>query len=125
MCTLRGQELFKNTKLRHTEARHVQVEVRLEVKASDNGEQEHVEETNQTQDSSLDTYQLARDRIRRDSRAPAMFGFVDYTAHALTIASEIENVEPATYEEAINCKNRDKWHQAIDEEKKSLLKNKT
>uniref|UniRef100_A0A803QGP3 Retroviral polymerase SH3-like domain-containing protein n=1 Tax=Cannabis sativa TaxID=3483 RepID=A0A803QGP3_CANSA len=108
-----------------TEARQVQVEVRAEVKASDNVEQELVEEIDQTQDSSLDTYQLARDRIKRESRALARFGFVDYTTYALTIVSEIENSEPATYEEAINCKNRDKWMQAIDEEKQSLLKNET
>uniref|UniRef100_A0A803PMT6 Reverse transcriptase Ty1/copia-type domain-containing protein n=1 Tax=Cannabis sativa TaxID=3483 RepID=A0A803PMT6_CANSA len=41
---------------------------------------------------------------------------------ALTIVSDIENVELATYEEVVNCKNRDKWLQAIDEEKQSLTR---
>uniref|UniRef100_A0A803NV37 Integrase catalytic domain-containing protein n=1 Tax=Cannabis sativa TaxID=3483 RepID=A0A803NV37_CANSA len=101
-----------------TEARQVQVEVRSEVRASDNVEKETVEESDQTQDSSLYFYQLSRDRIRRESRAPARFGFANYTAYAQTIASEIENSKPiTTYEEAINCKNRDKWLQTIDEEK--------
>uniref|UniRef100_A0A803P7F1 Uncharacterized protein n=1 Tax=Cannabis sativa TaxID=3483 RepID=A0A803P7F1_CANSA len=99
------------------EARQVQVEGMPKGKASDNDKHGPAEEIYQTQDSTLNTYQLTRDRVRRESRAPARFGFADYTAYALTITSKIENVEPATYEEAINCKNRDKWLQAIDEEK--------
>ena len=86
---------------------------------------EEVQNLTEQEQSDYDDYQLARDRIRREIRPPGRFGFADFTAFALTSASEIENSEPSTYEEAINSEESASWITAIQEEMDSLMKNNT
>ena len=78
----------------------------------------------ETQEEDLSNYQLARDRTRREIRIPARFDEADIIAYALNIVEKSE-AEPKTYQEAINCKESQKWIQAMKEEIKSLSKNNT
>ncbi|KAL0454874.1 UNVERIFIED_CONTAM: Retrovirus-related Pol polyprotein from transposon TNT 1-94 [Sesamum latifolium] len=64
------------------------------------------------------TYQLARDRERRESRIPTKFR--DYH-----LALNTETIEPYSYEEALESRNSEKWKTAMEEGINSLMKNKT
>lgn len=66
--------------------------------------------------SELESYQLARDRARREVIPPDRFGYVDYTTFALNTVEEIVGTKLAPYQEAMNSRN---------EEMTSLIKNKT
>ena len=81
---------------------------------------EEVDEQNQ-----LQTYQLTRDRERRETKPPLRFGFSYFVSYALYLAQEIENKEPQTYKEAISCKDSLDWIKAKKTEMNSLLKNQT
>ena len=59
-----------------------------------------------TRRDELDDYLLARDRTRRETKAPERFVYADFTKFALAAASEIDNSEPSTYLEATSCKDR-------------------
>ncbi|KAL0399859.1 UNVERIFIED_CONTAM: Retrovirus-related Pol polyprotein from transposon TNT 1-94 [Sesamum radiatum] len=63
-------------------------------------------------------YQLARDRVRRETRIPSRFRDFD-------LALNVEDLEPLTYEEALGSKNSEQWKQAMNEEMESLRKNNT
>ncbi|KAH9679832.1 hypothetical protein KPL71_026291 [Citrus sinensis] len=76
-------------------------------------------------ESEEDTYQLARDRKRRTIRPPKRYAVADLIAYALTVAQELNDDEPMTYQEAIRGKNKLEWKRAMDEEMTSLMKNKT
>ncbi|KAL0385839.1 UNVERIFIED_CONTAM: Retrovirus-related Pol polyprotein from transposon TNT 1-94 [Sesamum radiatum] len=67
---------------------------------------------------STNTYQLARDRERREPRIPSKF-------RDFHLALNTENIEPSSYEEALESRNSDKWKNAMEEEINSLMKNKT
>lgn len=73
----------------------------------------------------LDKYQLARDRQRRTINVPQRLGYADLITYAFLVAKEINEIEPLDYEQAISCKNKDKWITAMEEEMHSLKKNKT
>ncbi|KAL0361075.1 UNVERIFIED_CONTAM: hypothetical protein Sradi_3792000 [Sesamum radiatum] len=64
------------------------------------------------------TYQLARDRERREPRLPSKFR--DYH-----LALNTDTSEPSSYEEALESRNSDKWKTAMGEEINSLMKKKT
>uniref|UniRef100_A0A803QE97 Reverse transcriptase Ty1/copia-type domain-containing protein n=1 Tax=Cannabis sativa TaxID=3483 RepID=A0A803QE97_CANSA len=87
----------------------------------------HLEDTieDESCQGDLSSYQLARDRERRESRPLNKFGYADFIAHALTVVEEMDSSELTSYQEAINGKDGTTWLQAIDEEKLSLVKNKT
>lgn len=70
-----------------------------------------------------ETYQLARDRKRRQIKPPKRY--IDLTAYALSAANEINDNERKTYHDTIISKNKQEWKRAIDEEIESLIKNKT
>ncbi|KAH9750670.1 hypothetical protein KPL71_013960 [Citrus sinensis] len=60
------------------------------------------------QQTDLQDYQLARDRERRQTRAPDRLGYADLIAFALVSADEIAIEEPGSYSEAISGKDCDK-----------------
>ena len=72
----------------------------------------------------LHDYNLARDRERRQSKAPVRYGFADCIAYALEVAEEMDS-EPNTFEEALASKDSVKWKAAMDEEMDSLHRNQT
>ena len=47
------------------------------------------------------------------------------TTFALSIAEEIVDMEPKTYQEAINSNETDQWVKVVQEEMDSLRKNET
>ncbi|KAH9696398.1 hypothetical protein KPL71_023151 [Citrus sinensis] len=51
--------------------------------------------------TSIQDYQLTRDRQERQVRAPERLGYADLIAYALTTAHEVDQEEPKTYEEAV------------------------
>ena len=77
------------------------------------------------QEEELESYQLTRDRPRRHTRPPERYGFADIMSYALTVAKELNEMEPINYKEAMTDKNSSKWIEAMQEEMESLLKNQT
>ena len=76
------------------------------------------------QEEDLSNYQLARDRARREIKAPVRFDEADIIAYALNIAEKSEE-EPKSYQDAINSKNSRDWIYAMKEEIDSLRTNNT
>ncbi|GKE72701.1 retrovirus-related pol polyprotein from transposon TNT 1-94 [Tanacetum coccineum] len=68
---------------------------------------------------------LARDRQRRNVRAPQQFGHEDLVAYAFTMAEDIEIQEPFTYREANSSPESKQWSLAMNEDMESLYKNNT
>lgn len=94
--------------------------------ASDEGHLEEIEElSGEIHDKSLDSYQLARDRHRRETRAPQRYGYSDLITFALVAAEEFEDLEPRLYREAVMSKDKELWKCAMEEEMTSLDKNET
>ncbi|KAH9658262.1 Integrase catalytic domain-containing protein [Citrus sinensis] len=97
--------------------------------ASDSEDMVHTEdqdtESPTLQQTDLQDYQLARDRERRQTRAPDRLSYADLIAFALVSADEIAIEEPESYFEAISGKDCDKWLAAMQEEMDSLQRNKT
>ena len=93
-----------------------------------------ISEDSECQDEDLTNYQLARDRVRREIRAPikyseadtiARIGEADIIAFALSMTTEKNSKAPSNYEEAVSSKHAEKWTKAMEEEIMSLKKNKT
>lgn len=84
-----------------------------EVQASDNEDKTHTEaqdiDSPALQQSDLQDYQLARERVRRQTRAPDRFSYVDLITFALINANEIVIEESGSYFEAIKGEDCDKW----------------
>ncbi|TXG67707.1 hypothetical protein EZV62_008982 [Acer yangbiense] len=72
----------------------------------------------------LEDYNLTRDRVRREVRAPNRFGYADIVAYALQVAGEV-NDEPRSYQDAVTRSDSLLWKKAMSEEFESLQKNKT
>ena len=83
--------------------------------------------SNETSDSqtSLQDYQLARDREMRVIRALKKYAYTDLIAYALTVAYELDYDEPKSYKEVVLGKNADQWLKAMKKEMDSLYKNDT
>ncbi|KAH9662167.1 hypothetical protein KPL70_024758 [Citrus sinensis] len=73
----------------------------------------------------LQSYQLARDRVRREVRAPVRYGYADLIAYALLCADEVTIEEPANFSEAMESVHCDKWLEAMQDEMESLQRNQT
>ncbi|GAB2300656.1 hypothetical protein Dimus_038630 [Dionaea muscipula] len=76
---------------------------------------------------SIHDYQLVRDRGKRVPKPNprfSNFSYADLVFTALIAAADL-NTEPASFFDAVNCKNSDLWKKAMDEEMDSLNKNKT
>ncbi|KAH9649112.1 hypothetical protein KPL70_025867 [Citrus sinensis] len=82
------------------------------------------DETSESQ-TTLQDYQLARDKEMRVIRAPKKYGYVDLIAYALTAAHELDYDEPKSYKEAVSGKNEDQCLKTMKEEIDSLYKNDT
>ena len=103
------------------------VQIEVEPSSIELNEQENFEpeiET-ETQEEDLSNYQLARDRTRRDVKAPERYIEADIIAYALHIANQSTEPEPRSYSEAINSRDSQKWKQAMMKELKSLKENNT
>ena len=57
----------------------------------------------------LADYKLVRDRVRRISKPNSKFSYADVVSFALCTGQELENSEPRTYNEAVNCIDKLKW----------------
>ncbi|KAH9647599.1 Endoglucanase 8 [Citrus sinensis] len=73
----------------------------------------------------LQTYQLARDRVRREVRAPVRYGYANLIAYALLCAVNMAIEEHANFSEAIESMHCDKWLEAMQDEMESLQRNQT
>ena len=73
--------------------------------------------------TSIKDYQFTRDRQKRQVKAPDILGYVDLIAYALTVAQEVDQEEPTTYEETIASKYSTQWIKAMEDEMDSLHKN--
>lgn len=73
----------------------------------------------------LEGYQLARDRDRRERRAPQRYGYADLISFALSIAEDFGENEPKNFQEATKCNEKHLWLAAMQDEMKSLIKNHT
>ncbi|KAL2253135.1 UNVERIFIED_CONTAM: Retrovirus-related Pol polyprotein from transposon TNT 1-94 [Sesamum indicum] len=80
--------------------------------------QENQEENNDEEIENPNTYQLVRDRVPRERRIPSRLK--DYH-----LALNVENLEPSTYEEALESTNSKEWITAMNEEIKALKENNT
>ena len=76
-------------------------------------------------EESLSDYLLARDRVRRQTKPPAIFESGDFVAYALMSVADISVDEPKTVAEVMKSKDWDKWNASMKEEKSSLDKNHT
>jgi hypothetical protein len=69
---------------------------------------------------------IGRDCPRRDVKPPIRFGYNNLVAFALQIAIEVEDsIDPPTYKAALKSFDVELWMTAMEEELKSLYKNKT
>ena len=63
-------------------------------------------------------YSLARDRPRRQIRPPQRYD--NFVAFALNMAESIDEQEPSSFHEAVNCDEASQWIGAMKEELESL-----
>lgn len=96
----------------------------VEVEQHENQSEQGFEESNETT-VNLRNYRLARDRQRRTTKPPDIYGHSDMVSYALSIAEELEYEEPRDYYKAIRSPDKDRWIAAMQEEIESLLKNGT
>ncbi|KAG8482631.1 hypothetical protein CXB51_024131 [Gossypium anomalum] len=76
--------------------------------------------------SSSPQYSIAKNRTRREIKHPKKYAEVDLVAYALNMAEDInENQEPSNYSEVVSYEDSEKWMFAMQEEMKSLHKNRT
>ena len=68
---------------------------------------------------------MAKDRQKRQVKPPKRYGQAKMTTFALSVAEEIVDMEPKTYQEAINSNEADQWVKSIQEKMDSLRKNET
>ena len=68
----------------------------------------------------LQSYQLARDRVRREVRAPVRYGYADLITYALLCADEVTIKEPANFSEAMESMHCDKWLEAMQDKMEPL-----
>uniref|UniRef100_A0A803NJW2 Polyprotein n=1 Tax=Cannabis sativa TaxID=3483 RepID=A0A803NJW2_CANSA len=89
--------------------------------------QDDLDESTTTKDAqtALRGYQLTRDSERRITKAPKNYGYTEFTSFALSVAKDLESLEPKSYLKAITEKDGVKWLQSIKEENVSFEKNKT
>lgn len=80
-------------------------------------------ETQETQQINLQSYQLARDISRRQTRSPVRYGYTDLIAYALMSAKEMSIEEPFSYSKASESENCDKWIEGMRKEMDSLQRN--
>ncbi|KAH9687012.1 hypothetical protein KPL70_014605 [Citrus sinensis] len=73
----------------------------------------------------VQSYQLTKDREKREIRPPQRYGYADLIAYALAASHDIDVDEPKSYAEAIQSSNKSEWQEAMNDEIASLKKNHT
>ncbi|RVW41324.1 Retrovirus-related Pol polyprotein from transposon TNT 1-94 [Vitis vinifera] len=106
-----GHETLQPEKSKETSSKTVQEEI--------------VRERQDEPTQGLESYSLARDKQKRQVKPPKRYGQVEMTTFALSVAEEIVDMEPKTYQEVINSNEADQWVKAIQKEIDSLRKNET
>ena len=86
---------------------------------------EQIEQPDTTQSEDVQQPTNLNQRPRRSTRPPSWFSDYDMSFFALCVAEVLLYAEPSTYEEAIRCRENQKWIKAMREEIDSLLKNGT
>ena len=81
--------------------------------SSETVQEEIVQERQDEPTRGLESYSLARDRQKRQVKPPKKYGQAEMTTFALSVAEEIVDMEPKTYQEAINSNEADQWVKAI------------
>lgn len=71
------------------------------------------------------SYNLVRDRERRQVKAPQRYGYADVIAYVLNVEIDIQDTGPINYKEAVFGADKDDWKVAMIEEIDSLMKNNT
>ena len=72
-----------------------------------------------------DDLSWTRKKVKRPAEVPRKLEFEEMAAYALLVASDIIDLEPSSYEEAMECKGSEKWLGAMEEEIQSFLNNQT
>lgn len=74
-----------------------------DVRDIDDPEEERTEEVVEQPacQSSIQDYQLTRDKEKRKVKAPKRLGYADLIAYALTTSNDLENEEPKSYGKVI------------------------
>ncbi|KAK9179751.1 hypothetical protein WN943_028956 [Citrus x changshan-huyou] len=129
---LKSQTSAQSTiqKIPRAETPHFEVEL---TKTEDGQNTSHTGETQGSdgtsaqspEHTSIQDYQLTRDKQKRQVRAPERLGYADLIAYALTASQEVDQEEPKTYEEAVASKESAQWIKAMEDEMDSLNKNGT
>lgn len=95
-------------------------------------DEEIVQSKSETTEESVDHvkgqanyYNLVTNRQRRVIRPPDLYGHDDMIYFTLTTNCDLDNSEPISYKEMLKSKDKLTWIKAMDEEIKSLYKNKT
>lgn len=88
----------------------------------ENGDEVVVEEYPE-EENPLADYNLARDRERRQTRAPVRFGYESELAFAHASYEELADRETKTFEEAMKSEQSEEWFKAMKDEMSSLEKN--
>lgn len=117
--TFNETEFYKDLKQQGGESmdRVSEEEIELEVENEDRQPSESEEVFDQPAlepDVQQETYNLARDRQRRDIRPPTRYGYSDLIAFAFCTAEELE--EPTSYEQPMSSLEKESWRQAMNEE---------
>lgn len=60
------------------------------------------------------SYNLVRDRERRQIRPPQRYGYADIIAYALSVEEEDQENDPINYKEAISGIDSNNWRAAMD-----------
>ncbi|KAG8493216.1 hypothetical protein CXB51_010581 [Gossypium anomalum] len=71
-------------------------------------------------------YSIAKNKIRREIKPPKKYAEAYLVAYTFNVAEDIDaNQEPSNYFEVISCEYSEKWMFVMQEEMKSLHKNRT
>ncbi|KAK0579188.1 hypothetical protein LWI29_022490 [Acer saccharum] len=140
-CKILDQPIESKTDPLKDDANTIQVEVSSPLHSPDTVEENpieddgaaHSDDIHQVEESHkqpevlnpLADYELVRDRAKRISKPNSKFSYADVVSFALCTGQEIENYEPRTFSEAVNCIDKLKWQQAMLEEMNSIEKNQT
>ena len=103
-------EVDDNVRVDHMAGREEDVEHLNHV----HGEKE--ENVTTSNNPNLRNYQLARDRERREIRAPHWFGHTDMVSFTFYSTQGLEFKEPSSYEKLITCSDSKKWNITMHEE---------
>jgi len=71
------------------------------------------------------SYNLVRDREKRQTKEPQRYNYADIIAYALNLEIDNQGIDPISYKEGTSGPDGDNWKAAMTEEIDSLMKNNT